>query len=140
MDKLQDNENTTPLDTIKKHPITFGRSQQSIDSGPSSIVKKSLFGIQRNMSVPNATESNLPGLIKKQQAAIARGTPPPVPPNKPVIAPKKDLTSFIKKPSIPDNAISSAEKDQKVDSVHKHNSFLTNDIATSDKQEELVKN
>ncbi|XP_060857721.1 CTTNBP2 N-terminal-like protein [Metopolophium dirhodum] len=139
VDKPQDDEDcSTPLDTIKKHPISFGRSMQS-DSGSTSTVKKSLFGIQRNMSVPNATESNIPGLIKKQITTVGRGTPPPVPPNKPIIPPKKDLISFIKKTSIADNAASTADKDQK-DSQLRHNSFLPNEIAPVDKPDEMVKN
>jgi len=109
------------------------------DSGSTSTVKKSLFGIQRNMSVPNATESNIPGLIKKQITTVGRGTPPPVPPNKPIIPPKKDLISFIKKTSIADNAASTADKDQK-DSQLRHNSFLPNEIAPVDKPDEMVKN
>lgn len=139
VDKPQDDEDcSTPLDTIKKHPISFGRSMQS-DSGSTSTVKKSLFGIQRNMSVPNTTESNIPGLIKKQITTVGRGTPPPVPPNKPIIPPKKDLISFIKKSSIADNAASTADKDQK-DSQLRHNSFLPNEIAPVDKPDEMVKN
>jgi len=77
------------------------------DSASSSGIKKALFGIQRNMSVPSTAESNLPSLIKKQSAAN-RGTPPPVPPNKPNIPPKKDIISFIKKTSILENTTSSA--------------------------------
>lgn len=151
MDKLQEDEDcTTPLDTIKKHPIAYGRNMQSIDSGSSSGVKKALFGIQRNMSVPNVAETNIPGLIKKQSTLVCRGTPPPVPPNKPVIPPKKDLISFIKKTTVVDNASSvaaaataataaAADKEQK-DSLLKQNNFLSKDIATVDKQEEVVEN
>ncbi|KAL4135857.1 hypothetical protein QTP88_007444 [Uroleucon formosanum] len=139
VDKPQDDEDcSTPLDTIKKHPISFGRSMQS-DSGSTNTVKKSLFGIQRNMSVPSVTESNIPGLIKKQITTLGRGTPPPVPPNKPIIPPKKDLISFIKKTSIVDNSASTADKDQK-DSQLRHNSFLSNEIAPVDKPDEMVKN
>jgi len=137
MDTLQDDEILTPLETIKKQPIAFGQSQQSVDSGPSCVVKKSLFGIQRNVSVPSATESNVPGLVKKQQTA--RGTPPPVPPNKPVIPPKKDLMSFIKKPSVVENAVPIADKEQK-NLLLRHNNFATNEIITSDQTEELMKN
>lgn len=140
MDKQDDEDTSTPLDTIKKHPIAFGRNMQSVDTGSSSAVKKSLFGIQRNMSVPNATDSNIPGLIKKQQAIMGRGTPPPVPPNKPIIPPKKDLISFMKKTPATDNTVTTTEKETK-DSLLRHNSFLANDIASVDKQqEELVKN
>lgn len=139
VDKPQDDEEcSTPLDTIKKHPISFGRSVQS-ESGTTSTVKKSLFGIQRNMSVPNATETNIPGLIKKQITTVGRGTPPPVPPNKPIIPPKKDLISFIKKTSVADNIASTADKDQK-DSQLRHNSILPNEIAPVDKPDEVVKN
>ncbi|KAL5238142.1 hypothetical protein ACI65C_005552 [Semiaphis heraclei] len=139
VDKPQDDEDcSTPLDTIKKQPISFGHRMQS-ESGPTSAVKKSLFGIQRNMSVPNATESNIPGLIKKQITTVGRGTPPPVPPNKPIIPPKKDIISFIKKTSVADNAASSAEKDQK-DSQLRHNSFLSNEITPVDKPDDMVKN
>lgn len=106
---------------------------QSVDSGSSSGIKKSLFGIQRNMSVPNATESNLPGLIKKQPTLVGRGTPPPVPPNKPIIPPKKDLISFIKKTTV-ENAASAVDKLQK-ESLLRHNSFIPNDISVDDKQE-----
>jgi len=128
------------LDTIKKHPISFGRSIQS-ESGSTSIVKKSLFGIQRNMSVPNATESNIPGLIKKQITTVGgRGTPPPVPPNKPIIPPKKDLISFIKKTSVADNTASTVDKDQKKDSQLRHNNFLSSDVAPVEKSDEMVKN
>ncbi|XP_060844504.1 CTTNBP2 N-terminal-like protein [Rhopalosiphum padi] len=139
VDKLQDDEDcSTPLDTIKKHPISFGRSIQS-ESGSTSTVKKSLFGIQRNMSVPNTAESNIPGLIKKQITTVGRGTPPPVPPNKPIIPPKKDLISFIKKTSVADNTASTAEKDQK-DSQLRHNNLLPNEIVSVDKPDEMVKN
>lgn len=141
MDKLQnDGDCTNPIDTIKKHPVAFGRSmQQSVDTGSSSVVKKSLFGITRNMSVPNASEGNIPGPIKKQPPIVGRGTPPPVPPNKPIIPPKKDLISLIKKTSAAENAASSPDKDQK-DSLIRHNNFLSNDIPAVDKQEELVNN
>lgn len=144
MDKLQEDEDcTTPLDTIKKHPIAFGRNMQSVDCGSSSSVKKSLFGIQRNMSVPNVIESNIPGLIKKQSTLVCRGTPPPVPPNKPIIPPKKDVISFIKKTSVADNTTAvtavAADKEQK-DSLLRNNNFPPNDIAAVDKQEEIVKN
>ncbi|XP_026820962.1 uncharacterized protein CG10915 [Rhopalosiphum maidis] len=139
VDKLQDDEDcSTPLDTIKKHPISFGRSMQS-ESGSTSTVKKSLFGIQRNMSVPNTAESNIPGLIKKQITTVGRGTPPPVPPNKPIIPPKKDLISLIKKTSVADNTASTAEKDQK-DSQLRHNNLLPNEIVSVDKPDEMVKN
>lgn len=113
--------------------------QQSVDSGSSGTFKKSLFGIQRNMSVPNAAESNVSGLIKKQ-SAIGRGAPPPVPPNKPIIPPKKDLISFIKKtPVAAENTTPTIDKEQK-DSALRHNSFLSNDITATDKQEEMVNN
>jgi len=139
VDKPQDDEDcSTPLDTIKKQPISFGRSMQS-ESGSTSTVKKSLFGIQRNMSVPNTTESNIPGLIKKQITTVGRGTPPPVPPNKPIIPPKKDLISFIKKTSIADNTASTTEKDQK-DSQLRHNNLLPNEVVSVDKPDEMVKN
>jgi len=139
VDKPQDDEDcSTPLDTIKKQPISFGRSMQS-ESGSTSTVKKSLFGIQRNMSVPNTAESNIPGLIKKQITTVGRGTPPPVPPNKPIIPPKKDLISFIKKTSIADNTASTTEKDQK-DSQLRHNNLLPNEVVSVDKPDEMVKN
>lgn len=113
--------------------------QQSIDSGSTSAIKKSLFGIQRNMSVPNATESNLPGLMKKPTANVGRGTPPPVPPNKPVIQPKKDFNvSLIKKSMVAENS-ASPDKEQK-DALLRHNNFLPKDISTVDKQEEVVNN
>lgn len=107
---------------------------QSVDSGSSSGIKKALFGIQRNMSVPNATETNLPGLIKKQPTLVGRGTPPPVPPNKPIIPPKKDLISFIKKSTVTENAASTVDKLQK-ESLLRHNNFISNDISVEDKQE-----
>ncbi|CAH1732609.1 CTTNBP2 N-terminal-like protein [Aphis gossypii] len=138
VDKPQDDEDcSTPLDTIKKHPISFGRSMQS-ESGSTSTVKKSLFGIQRNMSVPNTAESNIPGLIKKQISSVGRGTPPPVPPNKPIIPPKKDLISFIKKTPVADSAASTstAEKDSQL----RHNNLLPNEIVSVDKSDEEVKN
>jgi len=111
------------------------------ESGQTSTVKKSLFGIQRNMSVPNTAESNIPGLIKKQISSVGRGTPPPVPPNKPIIPPKKDLISFIKKTPVADNAASTstAEKDQK-DSQLRHNNLLPNEIVSVDKSDEELKN
>lgn len=131
MDTLKDDEESTPLETIKKQPMAFSRNQQPVDSSSSSVVKKSLFGIQRNVaSVPNAAESNVPVLIKKQQTI--RGTPPPVPPNKPVIPPKKDLLSFIKKPSFVENAVPIPDKEQK-NLVLRPNNFTTNNIITSDK-------
>lgn len=87
-----------------------------------SVIKKS-FGIQRNMSVPNPTENNFSGLIKKQSTIVGRGTPPPVPPNKPVIPKKKDLLSFIKKTPVAENTVSTEQKDSLV-----HNNFLSSDI------------
>lgn len=142
MDKLQEDEDcTTTVDTIKKHPTAFGRNIQLVDSGSSSGVKKALFGIQRNMSVPNVTESNVPGLIKKQSTLLCRGTPPPVPPNKPIIPPKKNLVNLIKQISVSDNAVvaATADKEQK-DSQLRHNNFLSNDIPAVDKQEETIEN
>lgn len=141
MDKLQNEEDCiNPIDTIKKHPVAFGRSmQQSVDSGSSSVIKKPLFGISRNMSVPSASEGNFPGPIKKQPVIVGRGTPPPVPPNKPIIPPKKDLISFMKKTSVTENSASSPDKEQK-DTLLRHNNFLPNDIPAVDKQEELVNN
>lgn len=92
------------------------------------------------MSVPSTTEGNLShGLVKKPSAAISRGTPPPVPPNKPIIPPKKDLMSFMKKSSIAENAASITDKEQK-GPVLQNNSFLSSDIAASEKVEESVKN
>lgn len=88
------------------------------------------------MSVPNATETNIPGLIKKQISSVGRGTPPPVPPNKPIIPPKKDLISFMKKASVADNAVSTADKDSQL----RHNSFVSNEITPVDKSDEVVKN
>lgn len=134
-----DEDCATPLDTIKKHPVAFGRSMQSVDSGSTSAIKKSLFGIKRNMSVPNAAESILTGLIKKQSVTIGRGAPPPVPPNKPVIPPKKDLISLIKKPSVAENAAPAIDKEQK-DTLLRHNNCLSNDITVVDKQEEMANN
>jgi hypothetical protein len=147
VDKLQEDDDcTTPLDTIKKHPIAFVRSMQSTECSSSSGIKKALFGIQRNMSVPNVAESNVPGLIKKQStlSSSCRGTPPPVPPNKPIIPPKKNLVNFIKQISVTDNAVATtaaatADKEQK-DSLLRHNNYLSNDIAAVDKQEETVEN
>jgi len=87
----------------------LGRAVQIDDSILSGGVKKATtFGTQWNVSAPNTAESsNLPGLTKKQ-LAMSRGTPPPVPPNKPNIPPKKDIMSFIKKTSVVENASSSA--------------------------------
>ncbi|VVC34782.1 Hypothetical protein CINCED_3A015055 [Cinara cedri] len=129
----------SPMDTVKNKPVAYGRNMQSIDSSSSGIVKKTLFGIQRNMSVPNTNEGNFPGLIKKHSTAVGRGTPPPVPPNKPIIPPKKDLVSFMKKTSIAENTISTAEKQEQKDSLLKNN-ISSNDTPTIDKQEELVNN
>lgn len=127
------------MDTIKSKPATFARNMQSIDSSSSGIVKKTLFGIQRNMSVPNANEGNIPGLIKKHSTGVGRGTPPPVPPNKPIIPPKKDLTSLMKKTPMAENTISTVEKEEQKDSLVKTNISL-NDIPTIDKQDETVNN
>jgi len=95
------------LDTIKKQPL--GRTIQIDDSISSSGIKKATtFGTQWNMSTPNAAESSNPPGLTKKQLAVSRGTPPPVPPNKPNIPPKKDIMSFIKKTSVVENASSNA--------------------------------
>lgn len=102
-----DKESSTSLDTIKKQPPSC--TTQIEESSSSSGIKKALFDLQRNTSVPPNTGeiSNLPGLIKKQHN-LSRGTPPPIPPNKPNIAPKKDIVSFIKKNSIIENNTNNA--------------------------------
>lgn len=73
-----------------------------------SATKKN-FGIQQNISGPNSTENNFSEFIKKH-TVVGRGIPPPVPPNKPVIPPKKDLLSFIKKTPVSENTVSTTEQ------------------------------
>ncbi|XP_050439573.1 CTTNBP2 N-terminal-like protein [Adelges cooleyi] len=133
-----DEDPSSSLGTIKKQPIAFGRSMQSLDASPSnSNIKKSLLGTQRNMSVPNVLSENV---VKKQQTTLNRGAPPPVPPNKPVIPPKKDL-SMIKKPQSADNITVVNDKEQKDSALRHTNSTPINSRETStEKQEETVNN
>ncbi|XP_050529800.1 CTTNBP2 N-terminal-like protein [Daktulosphaira vitifoliae] len=86
--------------TMKKQTtIPFARSTQSMDvvgtPPTSTAIKKLPFALQRNVSVPNVLVSDTAGK-KPLQAALGRGTPPPVPPNKPAVPPKRDLGSIKK--------------------------------------------